>query len=114
MVTVKQKKTMLDVIFDNISKDDCIVFLFGSYANGENIQSSDIDIGLLYNNNKYAKCVADIEEELNSVTLKKIDLVDFATVSGVVKKEALKEIKIWHIGKNCRALLKDLKPGSTS
>jgi predicted nucleotidyltransferase len=112
MTEIKQKERILEIIFNRLGKDNCIVFLFGSYATGEKIKSSDIDIGILC-----AKCtsrIAEVEEELNSIILRKIDLVDFSSVSKKVREEALKEIKIWHVGKNCRGLLKNLKPASIS
>ncbi|MBI2092197.1 MAG: nucleotidyltransferase domain-containing protein [Deltaproteobacteria bacterium] len=112
MADIKQKERILDIIFNRLGKDDCIVFLFGSYAAGEEIKNSDIDIGILCS--KKPGLLAEVEEELNSITLRKIDLVDFSSVSKKVKEEALKEIKIWHIGKNCRGLLKNLKPDSIS
>lgn len=48
-MAVKYKKEILETIFKKIERDDCIVFLFGTHAQGEAIFTSDIDIGILSN-----------------------------------------------------------------
>ncbi|MDO8526432.1 MAG: nucleotidyltransferase domain-containing protein [Deltaproteobacteria bacterium] len=108
----KIQKAILDAVLNKIDPASCIVFLYGSYATGEDVESSDIDVGLLCADEIPAKDFLAIQEEIqnNAPTLRKIDLVDFHQVSEKIKKEALKEIKIWHTGKNCHALLKILKP----
>lgn len=107
----KHKPFILKTIFKRINKDDCIVFLFGSYAEGKQIRSSDIDIGILARNAVSPKDYIEVQEELNNniPVLRQIDFVDFASVDKKVKKEAVKEIEIWHTGKNCHELLKTLK-----
>ena len=99
-------------MFSRLNKENCIVFLFGSHAKGEALEGSDIDIGILYNRKVSARDFVEAQEALNThlSTLRKIDLVDFSSVDKKVKQEALKEIQIWHVGKNCRELLKNLKP----
>lgn len=106
------KKAIFKILFERFQPEDCIVFLFGSQATGEAIEASDIDIGILCRDKISAKAFVETEEGLNNnlPTLKKIDLVDFSSVDKKVRQEALKEIKIWHVGKNCHALLKNLKP----
>ena len=108
----KIQKAVLKAVFKRLDKEECVVFLFGSYVTGEETDFSDIDIGLLSTAKIPAKDFLAIQEELKdtSGTLRKIDLVDFGNISEKVKKEALKEIQIWHAGKNCRALLKTLRP----
>lgn len=107
----KYKSKILEIIFQKIESENCIVFLFGSYATGEAIQSSDIDLGILCKNKINPKTFIELQEDLETKVsfLRKIDLVDFSDISEKVKKEALKEIQLWHLGKNCRELLNDLK-----
>lgn len=107
----KVRSAILKAVFKRVAKTRCIVFLFGSYATGEDTDLSDIDVGLLCNSGLKAKDFLAITEDIQntSPSLRKIDLVDFNHVSGLVKKEALKKIHIWHAGKNCSALLKTLK-----
>ncbi len=70
-------------------------------------RGSDIDIGILYNQKMRNIEFLEIKEELNSKFLIDIDLVNFNEISENVRDGVLdKEIKIWHIGKNCNELLK--------
>lgn len=110
-VDLKIRKAILKAVFGRVAKTECLVFLFGSYATGDEIGLSDIDVGLLCKGVLPAKDFLAIEEDIQntSPTLRKIDLVDFNHVSKQVKKEALKKIQIWHAGKNCSELLKTLK-----
>jgi len=39
----KYKSKILDVVFERLDRNDCIVFLFGSHATNETVGSSDID-----------------------------------------------------------------------
>lgn len=107
----KYKQAILNIIFKRLNREECVVFLFGTYAEGSAIRSSDIDIGILSKHKISDKDFVEIQEELNNnvLTLRKIDFVDFASVNEDIKKEALKEIELWHTGKNCQGLLKNLK-----
>jgi len=106
----KYKDKILKIILNKINKDECIIFLFGSYANNTYNRGSDIDIGILYNQKIKDIEFLEIKEELNNEFLVDIDLIDFNEVSKNVRDGILnKEIKIWHIGKNCNELLKNLK-----
>ncbi len=111
MTDSRIKTQILDIIFGQVPKNDCVVFLFGSHATGDAIHSSDIDIGLLAKKSVPSRAFVEIQEQLNNdiSTLQKIDIIDFSSVNEKIKTEALKEIKIWHEGKNCRGLLKNLK-----
>ncbi|MDP2599549.1 MAG: nucleotidyltransferase domain-containing protein [Deltaproteobacteria bacterium] len=106
------RNAVCESVFKIIHEEDCIIFLFGSYVTGEQTGFSDIDIGILGRLPIPAKDFLAIQEKLKDTmpTLRKIDLVDFNSISEKVKKEALQGTQIWHIGKNCRELLKFLKP----
>ena len=108
---MRYKQAILDSIFERLNKNDCIIFLFGTFAEGDTVRSSDIDIGILGRDKISDRDFVMLQEELNTnvPTLRKIDLVDFSNVDRKVREEALKEMEIWHIGKNCRELLKNLK-----
>jgi predicted nucleotidyltransferase len=104
-------KKILDIIFKYIDKDKCLVFLFGSYAEGTAKQSSDIDIGIMYNHQLSLDLILRIKAELNEniKTLRDIDLVDFCgDISEKFKEIALKEVIIWHRGKESKACLNSI------
>lgn len=107
----KYKDDILNIIFERLGKEECIVFLFGTHAQGNAVRSSDVDIGILSNHDIRPDDFVEIEEKLNNEVpfLRKIDLVDFSAVDQKVKEEATKEMIIWHIGRNCRGLLKSLR-----
>ncbi|MBI5883418.1 MAG: nucleotidyltransferase domain-containing protein [Elusimicrobia bacterium] len=107
------KALALDTIFGRIPQDDCVVFLFGTCANGSQVRDSDIDIGILARGPIPPSDFLELQESLDSdlPTLRRIDFVDFSDVSDKVRREAMKEIILWHEGKNCRGLLSDLKRG---
>lgn len=106
----KYKKQILDIVFKQVDPDDCVIFVFGSYAADEPVGSSDIDVGILCRNKLPAGIFVDLQEKLNEevATLREVDFVDFSAVSDKVRKEALKEVCVWHTGINCQGLLKNL------
>lgn len=112
----KHREAILHIILEKLGVEDCIIFLFGSQVDARGLTSSDIDIGILSYHEISAKDFVELENDLNTEIplLGKIDLVDFATVSVKVRKEALKEIEVWHIGKKCRELWKNWKRASSN
>ncbi len=96
------RSAILDIIFNYISPDESFVFIFGSYATGKARVSSDIDIGLMCQNdipdNLFARLRLKLAEDVQ--TLREIQVFDFAKASPDFKDIAMKEIKIWHKGKN--------------
>lgn len=72
------------------------VFLFGSYATGHSLKSSDVDIGFLGSNPIDRKTFFKIRNEVEeSIIPFPIDLVDFSTVSEEFKKIALQKTILW-------------------
>lgn len=105
------KKEILNILFERFDRDKCVVFVFGSHATHEAVKSSDIDIGILCTEKIRADDFVVTHEKLNEEIplLREIDLVDFATLDEGVRREAIKEIRVWHTGKNCRELLKNMR-----
>ena len=105
MVSQSIKNEILEIIFFNTAKEQCSIFLFGSFAKGEENRTSDIDIGILPNEPiDYAliyKIKEDVNEKVN--TLRMIDIVDFSRATdGLFIKEATKEAVLWYQGKECK------------
>ena len=112
MINEKLKKQILDIIFRFVNKEECAIFLFGSFVKGRVRQNSDIDIGIICNEKIDPILVQKIRDELNGNvwTLREIDVIDFNNISDkVFLRSALKEIEIWHIGKKLKTNLENLK-----
>ena len=105
------KNQILEVIFKYIPKEDCVIFLFGSFAQNKVYPSSDIDIGIVCDKPLENSILVKIKEGVQAVkTLRNIDVVDFLSVqSNDFLKIALKEVKIWHQTKKSEAYLSNLK-----
>src|SRR3989339_266155 len=104
------KEEILNIIFKYIPKDECSVFLFGSFAKGEYFKSSDIDIGIIGAKPVDSRALVTIRDEMEKVrTLRDIDIVDFADISDKsFMRIALKEIKVWHQTKKSKIYLSNL------
>lgn len=105
------KKQILEIIFKYIPKDNCVIILFGSFAQNKIYRSSDIDIGIICDRPLKNAILVEIKEELQMVrTLRDIDIVDFLSVQDKkFLKIALKEAKIWHQTKKSKVYLDNLK-----
>jgi predicted nucleotidyltransferase len=105
------KTQILEIVFKHLDKDCLIVFVFGSYAQNKAKSYSDIDIGIFYNYNLSLTEVLRIKSELNEniKTLREIDFVNFEEkLDEKFKKIALKEVIIWHQGKESKAFLTNI------
>ena len=105
------KDQILNIIFNYLYKKSCTVFVFGSYAEGTAKQSSDIDIGIMCDQklplDLFLRIKSDINE--NVETLRDIDLVDInSDLDEKFKEIALKEVIIWHQGKESKASLNSI------
>lgn len=112
MINEKLKHQILDIIFKFVNKEECAIFLFGSFVKGRVRHSSDIDIGIICNEKINPIIIERIREEINEKvwTLREIDIVDFGNISDkVFLNSALKEVEIWHIGKKLKINLESLK-----
>ena len=83
-------------VLENLKAFDCKIFIFGSRAKGINQRFSDLDIGIIPQNDKRLP-IYEIQDYLNyeSVVPFKIDMVDFSTADEKFKKHALKNIVWW-------------------
>lgn len=82
-------------IIRNHLSDDYKIYLFGSWAKGDAIETSDIDIGILGKEKIIWDLMVKILEEIRTIsTLRKIDIVDFNLVEENFKNNALKNAKL--------------------
>lgn len=87
-------KIIVDILRKYLS-DDYTIYLFGSWAKGNALATSDIDIGVLGKSRVSWSLMAKILDEIESIkTLRKIDIVDFDTKNEAFKANALKDARI--------------------
>jgi predicted nucleotidyltransferase len=111
-ISEQLKNEILNIIFKHINKNNCLIFLFGSYACNKVKQSSDIDIGIISKSVISLDNLLKIKEDLNenTSTLRNIDLVDFGqNLEKDFIKIALERIEIWHKTKELEAVLNNFK-----
>ena len=65
--------------------------LFGSYARGEETVKSDIDILVKFKGRKSYFDLVTLEEELQKLTDKKVDLLTYNAVHPLLKKSILED-----------------------
>jgi predicted nucleotidyltransferase len=101
----KLKNIILATIFKYIAEDDCIVFIFGSYATGDIKTYSDIDIGIISKNTISDATFAKIRLAVQDIrTLREIQVINFNKVSKEFRDIAIKGAKIWHKGRSWQKL----------
>jgi len=67
-----------------------LVFLFGSAASGEMAEESDIDIGILFENQPDVYEINELKSELNAIFKRDIDIADLNSASPILKMQVLK------------------------
>lgn len=88
------KKFVVTSFADNNVK----IILFGSRARSDNSHTSDVDIGIIPQNNSKldAQKIAYVKDKIDELNVPyKIEIVNFTEVSEDFKKEALKEHVVW-------------------
>ena len=99
------KHDVLKIIFKHISRNDCVVFLYGSLVEGKIANNADIDIGIFCHNEiqQHIMSLIRTEVEEKARTLREIDVIDFSNIKeNEFLNVAFKRIRLWHEGKNMR------------
>ncbi|MBA3065277.1 MAG: nucleotidyltransferase domain-containing protein [Nanoarchaeota archaeon] len=112
-----QIKREINEILIRAIGDEYLLFVFGSFAKGDNDRESDIDLALYRDKKITSGEIAAIKEVLNKSvhTLREIDLVNLTdSVSKELLENILKEGIVWHGMKNSSELMKDLKKRLTN
>lgn len=87
-------KEAVQIVKENLS-DDYKIFLFGSWAKGNALETSDIDIGILGKKKIKWSLMARILERTESIpTLRSIDIVDLNSVDESFKNNVMRHAKI--------------------
>ena len=96
----KYLKIAKEIVLSEIDKNKTSVFLFGPRAYGNDKHASDIDIGLLSNEEIKSYVFTKIANKLaESIVPYHFDLIDFNKVEEKFKKDALKDCIIWNKAK---------------
>ena len=83
-------------VLENLKTYDCKIFVYGSRARGNNHRFSDLDLGIIPQNDKQLP-IYDIQDYLNyeSIVPFKIEIVDFSKADEKFKSHALETIIWW-------------------
>jgi predicted nucleotidyltransferase len=77
-------------IGERYQKKGIQLFIFGSFADSTNRQTSDLDIGVLWDDGRQARTFTSLYSDIQDLpTVRKIDLVDMEQVSEAFKKKVL-------------------------
>lgn len=68
--------------------------LFGSFARGDNTESSDIDLILQLNNDKNLFDLAEIKVDLEEKFNRKVDVLTYNSINPHIREEILKDQEI--------------------
>ena len=68
-----------------------MVFLFGSAASGKMTEESDIDIGILFENEPDIFEINELKSELNGILKREIDIAVLNSAAPVLKMQVLKK-----------------------
>lgn len=95
---MERKKQILfwikSILDKNLSGVSYNAFVFGSQANKTSLGRSDIDIGIVANNEISALQLSNINKDIEQLPmLYKIDLIDFNHVDARFKSVALKNVE---------------------
>ena len=75
--------------------NNCKIYIFGSWAKGDALETSDIDIGILGEKKVAWSSMAKILEKVEDIrTLRSIDVVDLNSVDKSFKNNVMKYAKI--------------------
>ncbi|MBI2459707.1 MAG: nucleotidyltransferase domain-containing protein [Parcubacteria group bacterium] len=88
-------KEIIKIIRHYLNKEDYKIYLFGSWARGDALPTSDIDIGIFGKEKIPFDIMSKILSEKEAVqTLRSLDVIDLNTKNQEFKNKALKEAKL--------------------
>ena len=100
---MKSQKTLeqiKDLVLSSMASQDVQIYLFGSWARGEQKQSSDVDIAIESKEN-IASSICSLREKLEESSIPyRIDLVDMQFAGKVLLQKIHQEGILWKKYKN--------------
>jgi predicted nucleotidyltransferase len=93
------QKSILDLkslVIETFKEENVIVILFGSRARGDYSRVSDIDIGILPENDQDKKKLILLKEKIDELNIPyTVDVVDLSRVSKAFRERAFREGVVW-------------------
>jgi len=84
------------LVLQELHGEDASVFLFGSWARGEQRRSSDVDVAVEYHGLSNRQKIAHLREALEESTIPyRVDVVDVQDTSAALVKEIRKDGIVW-------------------
>ncbi|MCI6100163.1 MAG: nucleotidyltransferase domain-containing protein [Selenomonas sp.] len=84
------------LVLQELQGEDASVFLFGSWARGEQKRSSDVDVAIEYHGPSNRRKIAGLCEALEESTIPyRVDIVDMQNTSTALVKEIRKDGIVW-------------------
>jgi len=84
--------------------DAWAIYLYGSFARGDESRSSDIDLALLLPPDEKIVDSLSVISDVSTRVHREVDLVDLRRVSDVLRREVLAEGRILHVSQPDRVL----------
>lgn len=96
-----QREDILEVVktivMDYLGNTGARVYLFGSWARGDEYYGSDIDVGVWYDRPLPAGRLSYLREALEESTVPySVDLVDLTRTDSAFRERVIKEARIWN------------------
>lgn len=92
----KSIQDLKSLIFETLKEENFIVILFGSRARGDFNRVSDIDIGILPEENFERRKLILLKDRIENLNIPyTVDIVDLSRVSEDFKEKALREGVVW-------------------
>ena len=84
------------LVLQELQGENASVFLFGSWARGEQRRSSDVDVAIEYHGRSNRQKIARLREALGESTIPyRVDVVDMQEASAALAKEIRKDGIVW-------------------
>jgi len=100
MESKKVLQQIKDIVLSSMASQDVQIYLFGSWARGEQKQSSDVDIAIESKEN-IASSICSLREKLEESNIPyRIDLVDMQFASKILLQKIRQEGILWKRYKN--------------
>jgi predicted nucleotidyltransferase len=87
-----------ELVIGELKNEEVSIALFGSFATGNNNESSDVDIAIIPKGKSNRYKLTSLREKLEELTIPYIvEIIDFSTVSASFRETALENAIWWKL-----------------